>query len=262
MGRLGEEKRRLMPVETRPPDSLPHVVIVGGGFGGLAAARALRRAPVRVTLIDRTNHHLFQPLLYQVATCVLSSVEIAAPIRHLLRRQKNASVEMTGVVGVDPQKRVVSVGQRGSGARPVHYDYLILATGATGSYFGHDEWAKLAPYPKTVADVLTMRDKILKLFELAETEDDPSQHRDLLTFVAGGGGPHRSGDGGRPGHHDACHPQVRVPPHRSRFGPDCPGRRRPAHPGRLLGNAGQQDTSLPDAHGCGDSHRRPGGAGR
>ena len=178
-----------MADETRLTESLPHVVIVGGGFGGLAAAHALRRAPVRVTLIDRTNHHLFQPLLYQVATCVLSSVEIAAPIRHLLRRQKNASVEMTAVLGVDPQKRAVSVGQPGQGARPVHYDYLILATGATGSYFGHDEWAKLAPYPKTVADVLTMRDKILKLFELAETEDDPSQHRDLLTFVLVGAGP-------------------------------------------------------------------------
>ena len=178
-----------MADETRATESLPHVVIVGGGFGGLAAARALRRAPVRVTLIDRTNHHLFQPLLYQVATCVLSAVEIAAPIRHLLRRQKNASVEMTAVLGVDPQKRVVSVGRPGQGARPVRYDYLILATGATGSYFGHDEWAKLAPYPKTVADVLTMRDKILKLFELAETENDPSQHRDLMTFVLVGAGP-------------------------------------------------------------------------
>ena len=189
MERTGEVERRLMPVETRPAGFLPHVVIVGGGFGGLAAARALARAPVRVTLIDRTNHHLFQPLLYQVATCVLSSVDIAAPIRHLLRRQKNASVEMTAVLGVDPQRRVVSVGEPGQSGRLVHYDYLVLATGATGSYFGHDEWAKLALYPKTVADARAMRDKILKLFELAETEADPSQHRDLLTFVLVGAGP-------------------------------------------------------------------------
>ena len=170
-------------------DTASHVVIVGGGFGGLAAARALGRTSARITLIDRTNHHLFQPLLYQVATCVLSAVEIAAPLRHLLRRQKNTAVEMTEVLGVDPRARVVSVAQPGRGARSVPYDYLVLATGASGSYFGHDEWAKLAPYPKTIADVLTMRDRILKMFELAELQDDPAQHRDLLTFVLVGAGP-------------------------------------------------------------------------
>jgi len=168
---------------------MPHVVIVGGGFGGLAAARALRDAPVRLTLIDRTNHHLFQPLLYQVATCVLSSVDLAAPIRHLLRHQGNASVMMTEVLGVEPRNRTVLVGEPELGARPVRYDYLILATGATGSYFGHDEWARLAPYPKTIADALTMRDRILKLFELAELEANPSQHTDVLTFVLVGAGP-------------------------------------------------------------------------
>jgi NADH dehydrogenase len=127
-------------------NAMPHVVIVGGGFGGLAGARALRDAPVRLTLIDRTNHHLFQPLLYQVATCVLSSVDIAAPIRHLLRHQANASVMMAEVLGVEPRNRVVLVGKPEVDARPVHYDYLILATGATGSYFGHDEWASIAHY--------------------------------------------------------------------------------------------------------------------
>jgi NADH:ubiquinone reductase (H+-translocating) len=175
--------------ETRPPESLPHVVIVGGGFAGLAAARALGRAPARVTLIDRMNHHLFQPLLYQVATCVLSSDEIAAPIRHLLRRQRNTSVEMRTVLGVDPHQRTVSVGEPGQVARSLRYDYLILATGASGSYFGHEEWARLAPYPKTIPDVLKMRDKILRLFELAEIEDDPAQRRDLLTFILVGAGP-------------------------------------------------------------------------
>jgi NADH dehydrogenase len=170
-------------------DAMPHIVIVGGGFGGLAAARALRNAPVRLTLIDRTNHHLFQPLLYQVATCVLSSVDIASPIRHLLRHQANASVMMAEVLGVEPRNRVVLVGEPEVDARPVHYDYLILATGATGSYFGHDEWASIARYPKTIADALTMRDRILKSFELAEIEADPGRHKDLLTFVVVGAGP-------------------------------------------------------------------------
>src|SRR5215470_11488158 len=170
-------------------ESIPHVIIVGGGFGGLAAARALRRAPVRVTLIDRTNHHLFQPLLYQVATAVLSAVEIAAPIRHLVRKQANVTVLMTEVRGVDAKNRVVSIGEPTPATSALSYNFLILATGASGSYFGHDEWAKVAPYPKTVADVLTMRDRILKLFELAELQDDPSRQRDLLTFVLVGAGP-------------------------------------------------------------------------
>jgi NADH dehydrogenase FAD-containing subunit len=178
-----------MTGESGPAGNLPHVVIVGGGFGGLAAARALRRAPVRVTLIDRTNHHLFQPLLYQVATGVLSAVEIAAPIRHLLRTQANVTVLMTEVRGVDAANRVVSVDEPAPGTGGLRYDFLILATGASGSYFGHDEWAKVAPYPKTVADVLKMRDKILKLFELAELESDPGRHRDLLSFVLVGAGP-------------------------------------------------------------------------
>ena len=168
---------------------LPHVVIVGGGFGGLSAVRAMRRAPVRVTLIDRANHHLFQPLLYQVATGVLSSVDIAAPIRHLLRKQANVTVLMTEVRGVDPKNRLVSISDPASATGALAYDFLILATGASGSYFGHDEWAGVAPYPKTLADVVKMRDKILKLFEVAELESDPCRHRDLLTFVLVGAGP-------------------------------------------------------------------------
>jgi NADH dehydrogenase FAD-containing subunit len=164
--------------------ALPHVVIVGGGFGGLEAARALKHAPVRITLIDRTNHHLFQPLLYQVATSVLGPSAIAAPIRHLLRAQKNVTVVMAEVSALDTARREIQCSER-----PLSYDYLVLATGARGSYFGHDEWAQFAPPLKSIAGALRMRDKILKSFELAEIEEDPSQHRDLLTFVLVGGGP-------------------------------------------------------------------------
>ncbi len=164
--------------------ALPHVVIVGGGFGGLEAARTLKHAPVKITLIDRTNHHLFQPLLYQVATSVLSPNDIAAPIRHLLRRQQNVTVAMAEVSAVDTARREVQGSER-----RLPYDYLILATGARGSYFGHDEWAQFAPPLKSVAGALVMRDKILKVFELAEIEQDPNEHRDLLTFVLVGGGP-------------------------------------------------------------------------
>jgi len=164
-------------------EALPHVVIVGGGFGGLEAARTLKHAPVRITLIDRTNHHLFQPLLYQVATSVLSPSDIAAPIRHLLRRQKNVTVAMAEVSAIDPVRRLVQ------GERRLSYDYLILATGARGSYFGHDEWAQFAPPLKSIAGALVMRDKILKAFELAELQDNVAEHRDLLTFVLVGGGP-------------------------------------------------------------------------
>ena len=165
---------------------LPRVVIVGGGFGGLNAARALKRAPVEITLIDRANHHLFQPLLYQVATSVLPPTEIAAPIRNLLRRQQNATVLMGEVTGVDVVRRELSV----TGFdQPVEYDYLVLATGAQGSYFGHDEWEPYAPGLKTARDALVIRNQILKAFELAEVETDPERRRELLTFVIVGGGP-------------------------------------------------------------------------
>jgi len=165
---------------------LPRVVIIGGGFGGLNAARALKRAPVEIVLIDRSNHHLFQPLLYQVATSVLPPTEIATPIRNLLRRQQNVTVLMGEVTGVDADRRIVHV----TGFdQPVAYDYLVLATGAHGSYFGHDEWASYAPGLKTARDALVIRNQILKAFESAEVEIDPKRRKELLTFVIVGGGP-------------------------------------------------------------------------
>src|SRR6185503_3135943 len=162
---------------------LPHVVIVGGGFGGLAVARALRNAPVRVTLVDRSNHHFFQPLLYQVATATLAAGDIAAPIRHLLRKQRNVTVAMAEVTGVDVVNRRVLVDYLGQPDAPLEYDYLILATGASHSYFGHNEFAPFAPGIKTLADAESVRAKVLKAFETAEIEEDPTKHQDLLTFV-------------------------------------------------------------------------------
>src|SRR5215510_11704967 len=178
------ERGRIM---TKNP--LPRVVIVGGGFGGMAAARALRNAPVRVTLVDRSNHHLFQPLLYQVATATLAPGDIAAPIRHLLRRQRNVTVAMAEVTGVDTANRHVLVHALGRPDMPLAYDYLILATGASHSYFGHNEFAPFAPGIKSLADAEAVRAKVLKAFETAEIEEDPAQHQDLLTFVLVGGGP-------------------------------------------------------------------------
>ncbi len=165
-------------------DRRPRVVIVGGGFAGLAAATALRRAPVRVTLIDRRNHHLFQPLLYQVATAALSPNQIASPIRTILRGQKNAAVMMDDVTGIDRDRREVQAGDR-----RVPYDYLIVATGARQSYFGRDDWAPLAPGLKSLEDAIELRKRILLAFERAEFEGDPDERRRLLTFVVIGGGP-------------------------------------------------------------------------
>src|SRR5215471_15027805 len=170
-------------------NQLPDVVIVGGGFGGLAAARGLRNAPVRVTLVDRSNHHLFQPLLYQVATANLAPGDIAAPIRHLLRKQRNVTVAMAEVTGVDAANRRVLVDYLGKPDTPYEYDYLILVTGASHSYFGHNEFAPFAPGMKTLADAESVRAKVLKAFETAEIEEDPSKHQDLLTFVLVGAGP-------------------------------------------------------------------------
>ena len=170
-------------------NSVPLVVIVGGGFAGLAAARALRRAPVRVLLIDRTNHHLFQPLLYQVAICALSPAQIAAPIRQILHRQQNTTVVMGEVVGVDKERQLVFVDSPDRERVPIHYDYLILAAGATHSYFGHQEFEPHAPGLKSLADAVAIRNKILQAFEQAEAEEHPLAHRDLLTFVLVGGGP-------------------------------------------------------------------------
>src|SRR5215469_8717892 len=170
-------------------NQLPHVVIVGGGFAGLDAARALRNAPVHVTLIDRSNHYLFQPLLYQVATANLAPGDIAAPIRHLLRKQRNITVAMAEVTGVDVVNRRVLVDYLGQPDTPFEYDYLVLATGASHSYFGHNEFAPFAPAIKTLADAESVRAKVLKAFETAEIEEDPSRHQDLLTFVLVGAGP-------------------------------------------------------------------------
>ncbi len=165
------------------------VIIVGSGFGGLAAAKALRRAPVQVTLIDRTNHHLFQPLLYQVATAALTPSQIAAPIRGILRDQGNARVILGEVTGVDKERKCVFATNADHSNVPLPYDYLILATGATHSYFGHNEFEQFAPGMKSLADAVSTRNKVLQAFELAEAEEDPSRHRDLLTFVLVGAGP-------------------------------------------------------------------------
>src|SRR5271169_5714329 len=165
------------------------VVIVGAGFGGLAAAKALGKTPAQIILIDRTNHHLFQPLLYQVATSVLTPSQIATPTRGILRKQKNAIVILGEVTGVDKDQKRVFVSDADRQNVPISYDYLILATGSTHSYFGHNEFEQFAPGLKGLADAEAARNKILQAFELAEAEDDPARHRDLLTFILVGAGP-------------------------------------------------------------------------
>jgi NADH dehydrogenase FAD-containing subunit len=170
-------------------ETTPRVVIVGGGFGGLAAAKALKKSPAEIILIDRTNHHLFQPLLYQVATSVLSPSQIGFPIRAILGKQKNTTVILSEVTGVDTDRKCVFVSDADRLHVPLTYDYLILATGATHSYFGRTEFEEFAPGIKSLADAEATRNKVLHAFELAEAEEDPSRHRDLLTFVLVGGGP-------------------------------------------------------------------------
>ena len=163
---------------------LAHVVIVGGGFGGLYAARALRRARIRLTIVDRRNHHVFQPLLYQVAMAALSPGDIASPIRWILRRQSNAEVLLADVRGVDRVRQVLTLADG-----ELSYDYLIVASGATHAYFGHDEWRAIAPGLKTLEDALDIRRRVLLAFERAERETDPVRRAALLTFVVIGGGP-------------------------------------------------------------------------
>jgi NADH:ubiquinone reductase (H+-translocating) len=165
-----------------PP--LPHVVIVGGGFGGIAAAKALAHAPLRVTLLDRRNHHVFQPLLYQVATAALSPAQIASPIRRILTRQRNTTVLLAEVRSIDAPARRVALADAS-----LDYDYLILAAGATHSYSGHDDWAPLAPGLKTIDDAIEVRKRFLLAFERAEREPDPARRRDHLTFAVVGAGP-------------------------------------------------------------------------
>jgi NADH dehydrogenase len=169
--------------DEKPPR--PRVVIVGAGFGGLAAAQALRRAPVEITIVDKRNHHLFQPLLYQVATAGLSPADIAAPIRAIVRRNANTRVLLDRVIGVDPAARRIQLADGGG----LRYDYLLLATGARHSYFGRDDWAEHAPGIKSIEDATAVRRKVLLALERAETERDPERRRALLTFVVIGGGP-------------------------------------------------------------------------
>jgi NADH dehydrogenase len=164
--------------------SLKRVVVIGGGFGGLWAVRALKSAPVDITLIDRCNHHLFQPLLYQVATAGLAAPSIAAPLRHILRKQANVTVLLGDVHSIDPVTRRVLVAER-----TVDYDYLIVASGAMHAYFGHDDWAPCAPGLKTLDDALNIRARILKAFERAEMETDPLARDAWLTFAVIGAGP-------------------------------------------------------------------------
>lgn len=165
------------------PARPPHVVILGGGFGGLTAARRLAGSHARITLVDRQNHHLFQPLLYQVATASLAAPSIAAPLRHIVRKQRNLTVLLEEVTDVDVVRKTVHCG-----ARTLDYDYLVVATGATHSYFGHDEWARFAPALKTLDDALLIRRRVLCAFERAEREDDPAARQSWLNFVVVGGG--------------------------------------------------------------------------
>ncbi len=171
-----------MPVESRSHDF--HVVVIGGGFGGLNAVRELAGAPVRVTLVDRRNYHLFQPLLYQVAMGELSPANISAPLRSILRRQRNCEVYMDEVIDFDPeQRRVIMAGGH------LTYDVLVLAAGARTSYFGNSEWPKVAPGLKSIEDATEIRRRVLTAFELAERERDPERRQKLLTFVVVGAGP-------------------------------------------------------------------------
>ena len=164
---------------------LPHIVVVGGGFAGLWATRALAKAPVRITLVDRCNHHLFQPLLYQVATAGLSAPDIAAPLRHILRRQRNVEVRLAEVREIDVAARAVRL----IDSEALVYDTLVLASGATHSWFGHDDWAPHAPGLKTLDDALYIRRRLLLAFERAEAEADPIARRAWLHFAIVGGGP-------------------------------------------------------------------------
>jgi len=172
-----------------PSAQRKRVVIVGGGFAGLAAARALRHADVDVFLIDRRNHHIFQPLLYQVATAVLSPAEIAAPIRQLEAKQRNVSVLLAEVTGVDLASRAIEASFTDLGVRKIAFDYLVVATGMRPSYFGHDEFARHAPGLKSLNDAETIRAKILGAFELAATIDDEGERARAMTFVLVGAGP-------------------------------------------------------------------------
>jgi NADH dehydrogenase len=176
---------------SQPPDKSgrPHVVIIGGGFAGIAAVKALRHCGAEVTVIDRRNHHIFQPLLYQVATAVLAPADVAAPIRQLSAKLKNVSVLLAEVIGVDVGSRAVHVKYPGAEDKKITFDYLVVAAGVQSSYFGHNEFAKYAPCLKTITDAQAIRSKILSAYELAESTDDENERRRLMTFVLVGAGP-------------------------------------------------------------------------
>ncbi|GAB3510376.1 NAD(P)/FAD-dependent oxidoreductase [Pseudoxanthomonas daejeonensis] len=167
------------------PASPPHLLVIGGGFAGLWATRALAKSPLRITLLDRSNHHLFQPLLYQVATAGLSAPDIAAPLRHILRRQRNVEVRLGEATSIDPTARQVALAD----GSVLGFDYLLLASGATHAYFGHDEWAAHAPGLKSLDDALHLRRKLLLAFERAEACEDPAERTAWLSFAVVGGGP-------------------------------------------------------------------------
>jgi NADH dehydrogenase len=176
---------QIIPMDSNKTASLPHVVIVGGGFGGLYAAKSLKNAPVRVTLIDKRNFHLFQPLLYQVATGTLSPADIASPLRVILSKHKNTQVLLDKVIDIDPQQKKVFLEDKAE----LNYDTLIVATGVSHHYFGNEHWQTDAPGLKTIEDALEMRCRIFSAFEAAEKESDPIKRQALLTFVVVGGGP-------------------------------------------------------------------------
>jgi NADH dehydrogenase len=180
--------REPTPPPEAPPARRKRVVIIGGGFAGIAAARALRRCDAEVVLIDRRNHHIFQPLLYQVATAVLAPAEIAAPIRQIEEKQTNLTVMLAEVTAVDLSSRSVGVSYPTSGAHKIPFDFLIIAAGMQSSYFGHDEFARYAPGLKNLRDAEAIRTKILSAFELAELTDDETERSRLMTFVLVGGG--------------------------------------------------------------------------
>ena len=182
---------RERPSQNRPAlgRARPRVLIVGGGFAGVAAARALRGVAADVVLIDRRNHQIFQPLLYQVATAVLAPADVAAPIRQIAATQRNLTVKMAEVTSIDVGERVVALSLPNGEVATVTFDYLVLATGVRPSYFGHDEFAEHAPGLKTLADAETIRSKILGAYELAELTQDPEERERLMTFVLVGGGP-------------------------------------------------------------------------
>ena len=202
------------PHAGRGPDVLPHVVIVGGGFGGIEAAKVLGKAKVRVTLIDRRNHHVFQPLLYQVATAALNPANIASPIRRILKWYDNVEVLMGEVESVDVPSRTLKLTDG-----EIPYDYLIVATGATHSYFGHEEWSADAPGLKSIEDALEIRRRVLLAYEAAEREPDARRRREWLTFVVVGGGPtgvELAGALAEIARHDLVHEFHRFNPARSR----------------------------------------------